>query len=623
MADTKSDQLVEYNDKKLRFLFKFCRFYFQFYGFLVKFPRYTRDYYLRNIASLPGEDNQLVELEKQIWLKLTPFNKLANMSFCLAACYLFVCLKYSFYMYYTVTQLDFKRPQSNLVKVVGKNDEHQFVCMTTNCSSFTKDTNELAQQLVLLPVFPICQPSIGWSYSPYIGLHQIGLIFVGLYTYYIFVTVIFLPSIALASCLTLRVAAFMVCPNIVQRLEIERTRSLCCKFSKSFDNFQWTVRSVLPLRLATRRDPKVVAIDHHDCLPINSSKWWHQQLISLFPFISASLFLSCSVMVMLFAVWANLLLSKSEKNNHRNLFNTTCSIWLNSAHGQPKRLTLDDIILKYNEYTIMEFGVSLVVISIMLSGGLNCILQGFRDILVSIRELKFQLELATRLAELRLTPKRICEPSKRRDTSMFSVIRQRFMSSTTNKQASSATKTKLDRILASQQVALELLGYFGCSGEVYADLLEKIHITYWNFTHLIGEYHRPFSALIFICYLINFGLSFISVYLSRHYHGHETISLLVIMIAVFCLDILIASASVVHTQAKRIEFKLWSLIAINSSDANMRVRHSNHLASKQLRLIDDQGGLALKAFGYNITYVNIIQVTLWTTSIILLTYTRR
>lgn len=62
-------------------------------------------------------------------------------------------------------------------------------------------------------------------------------------------------------------------------------------------------------------------------------------------------------------------------------------------------------------------------------------------------------------------------------------------------------------------------------------------------------------------------------------------------------------------QAKQLHYVIWTLVASMTDCDDLDLRHLRLLLTRQARIMDSEGGIALSAFGIRMTYVNVIQVS--------------
>lgn len=626
--------MIEYKDRKRRLLLALCRFYYYLQEYLIKVPRYTRKYYIDNIEHLDSNETDHFKREKQIWLTRTSFSKISYTSLIITVYFIQFCAKYLIFISYTLTHVDFKQPEMNILKSKDKN-EHQFACIKTSCTKLSED-NELAQDLIQLPVFSICNPRWAQLYDPLIDLHQIGLMVMALLVVYMLVMGILAPLLGLSMHIPLRLVAFITCPNITRHLEAKCTQRLCQRLNESQQNYRRMVCTNGGRVHLFRSSDQCNQVNYLHCLPINSTSWWHEQLILFSPMISTSINLFSLVVSVTFHFGVRFYSLYRYENhytdyaNYINKTQSTCSIWdANNDTVQLSQISSNSDCVRGTGYA-----ASMALTNVVLAFVLNAVYQSLNDVQLCLKELRFQLEMALEIGRQRLErPDWVQEDWQRQGSSLFAAIRRELIDTSsyssgiiTIKKLERRTGCKsgddLEHKLACKQLASHLLDVFGPSDEVYADLLDKIMIVYWNLSKSLEELGPALSYLLAMAYLFNFGLSATSVYLTRRILNAGLLPVAFNMFGVLTLNIYISAASVVHSGAKRLEPLVWSIIALNlDNQRGRRLAHWNCLATKLLRTIDDNGGLAVKTFGVNITYVRILEVTFWTTTIILYAYT--
>jgi hypothetical protein len=151
--------------------------------------------------------------------------------------------------------------------------------------------------------------------------------------------------------------------------------------------------------------------------------------------------------------------------------------------------------------------------------------------------------------------------------------------------------------------------------------IETMQNIYVNFRMFIEHIHQtaPANAVLFsMIYVLNYGLAVIGVIMSRKLRNLRGEPMFFIVFGLTLANILIATSANFHANAKKLQPILWSIIARMTHSSDMRIKHLRFLWFKQVQKLDDKGGLALSAFSIRITHINILQLAIWTATIIII-----
>lgn len=154
--------------------------------------------------------------------------------------------------------------------------------------------------------------------------------------------------------------------------------------------------------------------------------------------------------------------------------------------------------------------------------------------------------------------------------------------------------------------------------EAYVELLEELHINYRLLMDAIKSQNDPVTICLLFGYVLNYGFALLGLYLFRTFKEFFVLPTLLVVVPLLVANLFIMLSSNVHAKTRVLEKKFWSLIASTTDFGDARVSHLRSMWVKQLDLIGANGGLALKMFGViNVTYAQIIQSVIWTSSIML------
>jgi len=158
--------------------------------------------------------------------------------------------------------------------------------------------------------------------------------------------------------------------------------------------------------------------------------------------------------------------------------------------------------------------------------------------------------------------------------------------------------------------------------DFYVELNEKLLITYFNLLDKMAGYHLPIGNMMVFAHLLTYTLSLIAVYFHRSFSRTSAWPLIMTGFCLYVSNLLIGFVSGINARGKYIEAQLWFLLARSSRLAplDQRLAHLRRLWLRQLSSHEKTGGLVIKTHGLKVTYVGIIKLLFWITTIILFAY---
>lgn len=594
-----------------------------------------------------------------------------------------------------------------------------FACLTTNCTRLSHDSTSLAKELTNLPIFSICNPNLRWLYNPIADSKAIGLMYLGCYAYFAAIVCIFAPiynSLTIKSSPPLE---FVFCPNVtinsikcrlkelIQELKqsndnhrihnhkyylmnsqlhdpasaswfeyrfcqplsnhIESSPTDTCLSSRDIttpgDNLETQTSSINQKDSQTaRHDDSLVNDDHQysyvfDCLPINTTQWWHKQLVSNYVIMLNELLFSCAGLNVIYHFYLYLVINSEYREMYSSydefVRSNGCALWTNDDKN--KTVKIIDFVRQWNSYHTFEATLILVIPCFILAITVASFYLMIIHIKICFYELKMQLKLAMEYSRLSHvldcsdeTERQLDNQVKQSSRYLMKTIRNetirrihfkyhiiwlkrldRINYHTKNRIES---KTELDSRLAYQEFILDFLdqlarlstpeSWLSLQLRIYIELLEKIQLNYWYFAEYLRQFDAVLSTVLLYCCIINFGFSLISVYFYRRIKDFVVLPLIMTMIATGTINGMIGWVSTVHSDGLKMTRLFWSLVSFTTGAKNEQIIHLRSLWVKQLKATHLAGGLALKVFGVNVTYVGIIELFFWTATVLLFAYTR-
>lgn len=196
--------------------------------------------------------------------------------------------------------------------------------------------------------------------------------------------------------------------------------------------------------------------------------------------------------------------------------------------------------------------------------------------------------------------------------------------------------SKLDRKRADQQFAQSLMA---SEANDECQLLEKTYINFEHFKAYLAANDWPIMNVLLFNGLLNYGHAVIAVYFYRNFTGFLVAPIFQVVISLVVMNNFISLASDLHASLRKLQPLIWTIISEmekrqvdghhgwghDEGDHQQRVWRLRHLRSlwlKQVVLVDESGGLAHRFFGLHITYVAVIKMLLWTSTILLVALQR-
>lgn len=171
-----------------------------------------------------------------------------------------------------------------------------------------------------------------------------------------------------------------------------------------------------------------------------------------------------------------------------------------------------------------------------------------------------------------------------------------------------------------RRLAVDQLNEHGCNLDVYLAALIKALVSNRAIARQVNKTSRNITRMFAFSYVSIFGMVALIIYSNRKLQSQYQSSMVILMAALFITNILIVGSARVQANSKRLLSQIWNLIASTYSFRDLRIRHLRSLWIKHALVLTDESGMTLKAFHVSITYETMIQLSLWLSSFIILTY---
>lgn len=377
-------------------------------------------------------------------------------------------------------------------------------------------------------------------------------------------------------------------------------------------------------------------------IPINYTSWWRKQWASSFLLAQSIGTLVLLAVILLYWFWLNycsLTYIDHVETITEHMSRSGCTIWLTESQ---RVVILREADIGWTLFgTLGEFTTLLPTIFIVILAFSTIYLE-IVDLLLATTELNFLLMVALELGKFYTTKADRLQPvnsvhnqvtsfNEQKNNNLSEIIREKIYETVELSKAilivkplsrlHGPSKSKLDTKIAYYEFASSLISRFGLNPDVYIEILAKIHVNLSNLVMSVSQINpRTANGLVF-SYIINFVVLAVSVYFNQHTKNLTVIPLSITLISISSVNLFISFASNLHCKYKRVEAAFWSLIALNAHSEDVRVKHLVDLWNRQIGIMSEDGGLALKISDLNITYGAIIHLLAWTSTILLFAYT--
>lgn len=157
--------------------------------------------------------------------------------------------------------------------------------------------------------------------------------------------------------------------------------------------------------------------------------------------------------------------------------------------------------------------------------------------------------------------------------------------------------------------------------------LEQIYLDFSTMTYVnlrllilrVEQYGFIMTLVTLFAFLINIGLVITYIYVKTTIKGSNSlVPIVMLSLAWIMANVLILTASKFNANARKLHPLIWAMIARSRRIKSVPIQHQRLLWIKQVLALDDHGGLSYGALGIKITYVSIIQLMIWISSLFVL-----
>lgn len=621
----------------------------------LRYPCYKQEFIQQHLLKLTVSRDELNEY-------LSVSDKRAPYLLILSLLYAIYAIRGIVLAGYTITIHDQGNAEANIMWFEDMNRRQNlahYACFVTNCSrlSARPTSSTLASDFSLLPITPLCHPILAVYYEPIIWLGSSGIPILTITAYCLFILGsafimqnYFYPK-------TSQLIMYIVAPNVGKRLLYNRFIGYLDEVNTSLANTRMLYEHIMETNLARRESRNSTQITNYssdELLPAIRSNWWLSIIIDLFTRLTILWVLSMifiNSIYLLYIVFGNDQVKTLMNEYWSTTIANNCSIWYDSKNVRANQIvllnqiniewTLFHAIMPIFTYTISIFCASIATLSYYLT---------YSDLICWIEELKFQVRMATELIRLNLTGTMRVDatirynrthiaPKKRllytcpsnRTKLHISILREIFVASAklnffwdiimvpVKRIDKEHASNKIDAKIAEQQLALNLITAEEWQGrKSYIKLAEQLYASFRSLLSYSREFAPCFAEFIFLCHFLDYGLVLIVIFYKKTMSGLSYESVCIVVLAWLLSSVLIFLASNYHATAKKLHPIIWSFIAALHEYDDIEMNHIRSLWVKQMHVLESDGGLIIKSFRMRVTYLNIIQLVIWTATLVLL-----
>lgn len=544
----------------------------------------------------------------------------------------------------------------------------RFGCLHTNCTKFS-DERPFFEDLISLPVFKLCQPHLRAYYYPVLDTSFFGLSVSSTQTYLFFLFGFVAPLALYIWPLTHEVGIFVCVPKtihsfhgeLVRRYLIDRLTSLKNEFYiTSHSRASASAHKVFQVNKLNQEldlTPENVQLAQfrghynllseraqsyiNECIPLVRCEEYRpimsKQYLTLV-LTTALYFSSCAIAIFAASYHSTTAFEVKLKQVDNYMSASNCSVWLltepNSSTVQTLRVA--EPATKWNWYTVSEFLLSFLLSVYLMTLDVAMSLMSLQELYTQIDVQMDRLYVVIEMTDLvggRTVGGGQVRSSKRASSSFdkllndlsFNDLRRLHLKNIVSNYGLVHLKTFRKTIssdLDLRQFAVRSLISYGSSDEmsVFLNFLIKTYITNRCLMHLVRRASRNLTWILLYCYLANYGGVLIVIYFNRKFMGKDYISITFAIFAFVTTSLVLSLASRVQAKSKHLMEQMWQLIAATWHFRDPRVMHMRSLWLKQVIVLSEERGLVLRAFNVPVTYESMIEIAVWSSSLMLLAF---
>lgn len=387
-----------------------------------------------------------------------------------------------------------------------------------------------------------------------------------------------------------------------------------------------------------------------DCLTIFKTNLWHKISARQFFLSVTYLFVAMLIAAILTGAQVQYMMtirSRYLRDAEQLIRKSDCQLWSVNLNGPNKQVNLVDAIPSWNITTLAELCIAIVPSLVSVSMLIAYAVSTLQVLYYRIVELVDRVELVNKLGDTikqldQADDNDLAALQSKADVSIinnnplttdfeFDLLRGaqlnqikdvlgyalfRSISSRDNRKESMKANGSLKKLIIDQLVESRLT-----QNELYMSLMIKTYLSARNLMEY-AERERDFSTIIPISYALSYSQTIIVIFLLSRLNFSHHIILLTGLAGILFTNSLISTASTLQTESKKLIKVIWQLISSTTHSRNLKVKHLRSLWLKQVVQISRSDGITAIAFGVPVTYSSVIQVVIWSSTLLTLVFSR-
>lgn len=550
----------------------------------------------------------------------------------------------------------------------------RFGCLRTNCTKLSGDA-EFITDLKSLPVFKLCYPNLQAYYYPVLDTNSTGLMVFGVTMCFCIILGLILPlSMFFKIPLNHEYCMFILAPTTIHRYHGQTVRRYLIDRLFSMKNyyFEWRhTANYLNKSYIERKSNNVIANlrrraiekesflnsenlqlnqlnqDYNDlnenarayvddCAPLIRNECFATLMAKHF-------FVSLITIGLYLTLWAAISIWYMHKTTvdheqylaqiDRYVSSAGCAIWRNSGTDQIHVVKVSEPHNDWTLFTLLNYLVQCLPFALILCINISLAICVIEEIDIQLAEQMDRFELALEMNEILYRNGQ--EHTKTEgfhfgsETSECSLkrMRQIYMNRLSLDIWGQRFLRKSRQITRVKTNSIHLTGHLIGADQVnlitvdsYLDVLIKTYISNRVLVNLIKKDSYNLSYVMLFSHILNITTVLIVLYFNRSFGGQDYASITYASLEFILTSVLISHASHIQARSRRMMAQIWQLIAASWRFDDLRIRHMRCLLTRQVIFLDHEAGLTIRAFNVPVTYKNVIGITFWFSTLILLVF---
>lgn len=533
----------------------------------------------------------------------------------------------------------------------------RFGCLYTNCTKLSK-VKSFAEDLITVPVFKLCFPHLRDYYYPVLDTNVFGLSVCSIISYLFLLFGFIAPVCLYFWPLTHEVGIFVLAPKtirrfhgeIIRRYMIDRLVSLKNEFNIMSSNSQTANEAY---QLDARNDQLDLAPENNqlrklkrdynllskrmrnyidECIPLARSEEY-RLIMSRQYFLGVILcgfyFSIWSLGIMFIMHYSTLAYEEYLKLIDEYVEATGCSVWrLGENSSSIPSLKISDPPTRWTIFTAIEFLILYLSCTYLMTIDIAMSIMSLQELNLQIGEQLDRVKLVLEMTDIlddssdELSKHNYFDFDIQLNDSTLGHLRRlhmKHMSSTLGFVGLRSFRGSKSVVNLREFAAASLIAN-GADLNSFLNLLIKTYISNRALMRFVKRASKNASWILMYCYVANYGGVFIVIYFNRQFNGKDYISVAFAAVAFVTTNFIISKASRVQAESKHLMELMWQLIAATWRFKDARIKHMRLLWLRQVIVLSEEGGLIVKAFNVPITYESMIEVAIWSSTLMILAF---